>query len=114
MSKNDRRTLQQEISPWRTSRAKKYFEQRLLDDDDSIHNKTDEHIFETSVYSDGEPVVKTKNHLNNFKANYKRLKATQTRNKSAAAHGSAALELERKLYPRPALNFTEIATMQVL
>ena len=49
MSKHDRRTQQQqEISPWRTSRAKNYFEQRLLDeDDDSIHSKSEDHILDS-------------------------------------------------------------------
>ena len=83
-----------------------YFQERLKEDDDSIHQKTDEDIFQTLTYSNGEPVlVRTKYPFNNFKANFKRLKATIAHNKAAAMHGNAALELEQKLYPRPQLNF---------
>jgi len=50
-------------------------------------------------------VVKTKYTIANFKANFKRLKATVLQNKAVATQGDAALELEKKLYPRPATNF---------
>jgi len=39
---------QQDASPWRNSRAKLFFQERLRDDNDSIHQKTDEEIFQTS------------------------------------------------------------------
>jgi hypothetical protein len=62
-------------------------------------------IFNTSTYVDGEPVVRTKYALQNFKANFKRLKESMAKNKAAAKQAHTALERERKLYPRPALDF---------
>ena len=68
-----------------------FFQERLRDNNDSIHQKTDEEIFQTSTYDNGEPVVRTKYPVSNFKANFKRLKATIAHNKAAAMHGHAAL-----------------------
>jgi hypothetical protein len=104
MNRNDKR-MQQDTSPWRNSRAKRFFQDHLLDDEDSIHNKTAEQVFDESIYSNGEPVVKTTYDFANFKANFKRLKATMGRNKATANQGDAALKLEQKLYPRPARDF---------
>jgi hypothetical protein len=102
---NSEKRTQKETSPWRISRAKMFFQEHLLDEDDSIHNKTEDQIFHTSMYDNGELVVKTKYPIASFKANFKRLKTKVAHNKAAALHGETALDLEKKLYPRPALNF---------
>ena len=103
LKKQDKRT--QDVSPWRTSRAKKYCMERLLDDDDSIHNKCDEEVYNTSFYDDGEPVIKTKYLLSDFKKNYKKLKEKSTGQAAAAAEDEAALKGDSKLYPRPERDF---------
>lgn len=72
LKKKDKRT--RAASPWQTSRAKCYYQKRLLDDNDSIHNKTEEDIFFTSFYDDGEPVVQGKYALLNFKKNFRSMK----------------------------------------
>ena len=104
MKKTDKRT--QEVSPWKTSRAKEFYrKRRLLDDNDSIHGKTEQEIFNTSIYDDGEPVVRTKYTFAKFKVNFKRLKDTNADRKAAATADNAALELEQRLYPPPATDF---------
>jgi len=103
MKKTDKRT--QEVSPWKSSRAKEFFHKHLLDDNDSIHGKTEHQIFNTSIYDDGEPVVRTKYTFTKFKVNFKRLKDSIADRKAAATADGAALELEQRLYPRPATDF---------
>jgi hypothetical protein len=90
---------------WRISRAKIFFQEHLLNDNDSVHNKTEDEIFHNSTYDNGELVVKTRYPIASFRANFKRLKAKVATNKAAAVYGDAALELEKKLYPQPARNF---------
>ena len=104
LKKQDKRT-QATISPWRTSRAKKYYIERLLDENDSIHNKSDDDVYNMSFYDNGEPVVNTKYSLSDFKKNYNKLKVKSSGQVAAAAEDEAALKRDSKLYPRPELDF---------
>jgi hypothetical protein len=95
----------QAVLPWRTSRAKQYFQDRLRDENDRLHVKSDQEVFQTSFYDDGEPVLMTKYSLQSFMKNFKSLKAAAARSKGLTNADFEAFKREKQLYPRPALDF---------
>ena len=103
LKKGDKR--EHNVSPWRSSQAKAYFEERLQDADDRIHHQTDEDIYETSMFKNGEPVVKAKYSIVDFKKNFQRLKEKSSWKKAVSMEDNLAFEGEIKLYPRPERDF---------
>lgn len=87
-------------SPWAKSRAKRFCCECLLDENNSIHEKTAEQVFTSLLYPDGEPVLLGKYELKKFKANFKRLKDKKKRDKEISASEELSFQIERRLYPR--------------